>query len=431
MDNLTHSAPHNRVHVHSSIPYSSTGACRLCATPLRRSVADLGLSPLANSFIKPELQNTMEAFYPLHAFVCEKCFLVQLSEFESPQSIFGDYIYFSSYSASWLQHAKRYVAQQRARFSLNTESLVVEIASNDGYLLQYVKDAGIRSLGIEPAANVAEIAIAKGIPTEVAFFGVQTAMRLKGAGYAADLMVANNVVAHVPDLHDFLEGFKILLAPGGVITFEFPHLLKLMQEYQFDTIYHEHFSYISLLVIRRALFNHGLRVFDVEQLPTHGGSLRVYATHEENTTLQENPAVNALCMEEREFGLESLDTYDQFSKSVVNIKCNILQFLIDAHHNGKVVVGYGAPAKGNTLLNYCGVGPELLSFTVDASPHKQNMLLPGTRIPVLAPDAIREKKPDFVLILPWNLKNEIIDTMSYIREWGGKFVTSIPGIEIL
>lgn len=430
MESLTQPSPHAHMQVHSAIPYSSTGSCRLCNTPLRRSVVDLGLSPLANSFIKPELQNAMEAFYPLHAFICEKCFLVQLSEFESPQSIFGDYIYFSSYSASWLQHAKKYVATQVGRFALNDNSLVVEVASNDGYLLQYVQEAGIRSLGIEPAANVAEIAIAKGIPTEIAFFGAQTATRLKAEGYAADLMVANNVVAHVPDLHDFLEGFKILLAPAGVVTFEFPHLLRLIKEYQFDTIYHEHFSYISLLVIRRALSDHGLRVFDVEQLPTHGGSLRVYATHKENDGLKESASVGEICREESDFGLENLETYEKFSRSVVNIKCNLLQFLIDAHRNGKVVAGYGAPAKGNTLLNYCGVGPELIPFTVDASPYKQNMLLPGTRIPVLSPEAIFERKPDFVLILPWNLKNEIVGTMARIREWGGQFVVPIPDIEI-
>ncbi|RBM08810.1 class I SAM-dependent methyltransferase [Novacetimonas cocois] len=430
MENVVHSPLRDKSQLYSAIPHSAIGACRLCATPLQRSVVDLGLSPLANSFIKPELQNSMEAFYPLHAFICEKCFLVQLSEFESPQSIFGDYIYFSSYSESWLQHAKNYVKKQIDRFGLDGKSLVVEVASNDGYLLQYVKEAGIRTLGVEPAANVAEIAVSKGIATEVSFFGAQTATRLKSEGYVADMMVANNVVAHVPDLHDFLEGFRILLAPQGIVTFEFPHLLRLIKEYQFDTIYHEHFSYLSLQVIRRALAAHGLRVFDVEQLPTHGGSLRVFATHRDNAEQQESPAVEMICTEEKEFGLENFATYENFARTVIDIKCGLLDFLITSHRNGKVVVGYGAPAKGNTLLNYCGVGPELIPFTTDASPYKQNMLLPGTRIPVLSPEAIREQKPDFVLILPWNLKNEIVGSLSYIREWGGKFVIPIPQVEI-
>ncbi len=405
--------------------------CRLCRTELKTSFADLGLSPLANSFIKPDRQNAMEAFYPLHAYVCDACLLVQLGEFETPQAIFGDYLYFSSFSDSWLRHAKRYVEAQIGRFGLGADSLIVEIASNDGYLLQYARDAGIPVLGVEPAANVAQTAKAKGIRTEVAFFGAETASRLRADGYAPDLMVANNVVAHVPDLHDFLEGFRRLLKSSGVVTFEFPHLLRLIAERQFDTIYHEHFSYFSLLVFERALAEHGLVVFDVEELSTHGGSLRVFACHRENESLAATPAVDRLRDAERSFGLAELKTYKDFAAQVVGIKCDLMQFLIEAHRNRHVVAAYGAPAKGNTLLNYCGAGPELLRLTVDASPHKQQMLLPGTRIPIFHPDAIRELKPDFVLILTWNLKDEIMSEMRDVRDWGGRFVVPIPTLTIL
>jgi SAM-dependent methyltransferase len=406
-------------------------SCRLCRAKLTRSVANLGLSPLANSFVKPDRQDAMEAFYPLHAYVCDSCHLVQLAEFESPQAIFGDYLYFSSYSESWLRHAKAYVEQQIDRFHLGLNSLVVEIASNDGYLLQYAMAAGINVLGVEPAANVAEIAKAKDIPTEVAFFGAATGSRLRAAGYAADLMVANNVVAHVPDLHDFLEGFRCLLAPTGVVTFEFPHLLRLMAEHQFDTIYHEHFSYLSLAVLGRALAEHGLTVFDVQELSTHGGSLRVFARHTANAKLAVTDAVSAVLRAEQDAGLSDLATYDAFADRIIDIKCELLDFLVTACRDGHSVVGYGAPAKGNTLLNYCGVGPEFIRFTVDASPYKQQTLLPGTRIPVLHPDAIREHKPDFVLILPWNLKIEIMHQMRDIRDWGGRFVIPIPRLTVL
>ncbi len=405
--------------------------CRLCGTALNRTFANLGLSPLANSFVKPERQDAAEAFYPLHAYVCDACHLVQLSEFESPQAIFGDYLYFSSYSESWLRHAKAYVEKQIQRFHLGPNSLIVEIASNDGYLLQYASAAGLSVLGIEPAANVAAIAKAKGIRTEVAFFGEETGARLRAAGYAPDLMVANNVVAHVPDLHDFLEGFRQLLAPGGVVTFEFPHLLRLIAERQFDTIYHEHFSYLSLGVLERALADHGLTVFDVEELPTHGGSLRVFARHVANTALPVTASVKAIHDAELQFGLSNLQTYENFADEVVGIKCDLIDFLVQARRNRKTVAAYGAPAKGHTLLNYCGVGPELVRFTVDASPHKQQTLLPGTRIPVFHPDAIRAEKPDFVLILPWNLKEEIMRQMEDIRRWGGQFVVPIPKLAII
>ena len=405
--------------------------CRLCGAPLTRNFADLGLSPLANAFVTPQNRNAMEAFYPLHAYTCDACCLVQLAEFESPQAIFGDYLYFSSYSASWLQHAENYVAQQISRFGLGPSSLVIEIASNDGYLLQYAQRAGLRVLGVEPASNVAEVARAKGIPTEVTFFGAEAGGRLAAAGYTPDLMVANNVVAHVPDLHDFLEGFRRLLGPAGVATFEFPHLLKLIAEHQFDTIYHEHFSYFSLMAIERALTAHALTVFDVEHLATHGGSLRIYVKHESNPALVETDALRDARAEELAAGLADSATYDRFDAVVVNVKCKLLRFLIDARENGQTVAAYGAPAKGNTLLNYCGVGPDLIRFTVDASPHKQGMLLPGTRIPILHPDAIREARPDFVLILPWNLKDEITSQMRDIADWGGRFVVPIPELTVL
>ncbi len=405
--------------------------CRLCQAPLTRNFADLGLSPLANAFVASQNGNAMEPFYPLHAYTCDACCLVQLAEFETPQAIFGDYLYFSSYSASWLKHAESYVARQIGRFGLGPSSLVIEVASNDGYLLQYAQKAGLRVLGVEPAANVAEVARANGIPTEVAFFGADTGSRLSAAGYAPDLMVANNVVAHVPDLHDFLEGFRHLLGPEGVATFEFPHLLRLIAERQFDTIYHEHFSYFSLIAIDRALADHSLAIFDVEHLTTHGGSLRIYVKHVSNPALVETDALREARAEEFAAGLEDPATYDRFAAAVVDVKCKLLRFLIDARESGRTVVAYGAPAKGNTLLNYCGVGPDLIRFTVDASPHKQGMLLPGTRIPVLHPDAIRTERPDFVLILPWNLKDEITSQMRDIAEWGGRFVVPIPELTIL
>lgn len=409
----------------------SCPSCRLCGAGLTTSFANLGMSPLANSFVPLSQQSAKEAFYPLHAYVCDACHLVQLAEFESPEAIFGDYLYFSSYSESWLRHAASYVEAQIARFELGSTSLIIEVASNDGYLLQYAQRAGVPVLGIEPAANVAEVAKVKGIPTEIAFFGAETARRLRSAGYVPDLMVANNVVAHVPQLHDFLEGFRLLLAPTGVVTFEFPHLLRLMMESQFDTIYHEHFSYLSLLVFEKALRQHGLVVFDVEELSTHGGSLRVFARHAANEELVVGQAVHRVIQEELGFGLDRLETYQDFERQVRRVKFDLLDFLIQAARQGHVVVAYGAPAKGNTLLNYCGVGPELVRLTVDASPHKQGMLLPGTRIPIHHPDAIRTVKPDFVLILPWNLKDEIMKAMHDIRGWGGKFVLPIPELAII
>ena len=406
--------------------------CRFCASPLTLSFADLGMSPPSNSYLKAEQLDRMERFYPLHAWVCGKCFLVQLEEFESPEEIFSDYAYFSSYSDSWLKHAKAYTDTMAQRFALGASSFVVEIASNDGYLLQYFVERGVPVLGIEPAANVAAVAEKKGVPSLVKFFGVQTARELVESGrQRPDLMLGNNVLAHVPDLNDFVAGMKILLAPGGVITMEFPHLLRLMHENQFDTIYHEHFSYISFVVAERVFAAHGLTLFDVDEIPTHGGSLRIYARHAENAALPVSQKVAELRGREQAAGLERADTYLSFAEQVRATKRSLLKFLISAQEAGKRVVGYGAPAKGNTLLNYCGVRTDLIEYTVDRSPHKQGHFLPGVHIPVYGPEHIRETRPDYVLILPWNLKDEVIAQMADIREWGGRFVVPIPEVRVL
>jgi len=413
---------------HGATPMS--GNCRHCGAVFERSLCDLGLSPLANSYVAAEELGKKEPFYPLHAFVCPDCFLVQLQEFESPEHIFSDYLYFSSYSSSWLKHAELYVEQVSQRFGLGPQHSVVEVASNDGYLLQYFKARGVPVFGIEPAANVAEVARAKGIPSLSEFFGTALATRLRAEGKPADLLLGNNVLAHVPDLNDFVRGLQTLLAPTGLITLEFPHLLRLMQQNQFDTIYHEHFSYFSLLTIERVFKAHGLRVFDVEQLATHGGSLRIYATHLQGSPHAEGPRVEALRREEAAAGLANLDTYSAFEKQVQKTKRNLLRFLIDAKEQGKSVAAYGAPAKGNTLLNYCGVKTDLIDYTVDLSPHKQGRYLPGTRIPIHAPSRIGETKPDYLLVLPWNLRTEISAQMSQIRDWGGRFVFPIPTLEV-
>jgi SAM-dependent methyltransferase len=386
------------------------------------------MSPLANSLLTAEQASAMEPFYPLHARVCAKCFLVQLEEFESPVNIFSDYLYFSSYSDAWLAHCARYAEKMIETLRLGAQSKVVEIASNDGYLLQFFAKHGVPVLGIEPAGNVARVAIEKGIPTEVAFFGSQTASRLRN-GHAADLIAANNVLAHVPDINDFVSGFKILLKTRGTITVEFPHLLHLIAEGQFDTIYHEHYSYLSLLSVEAVFKRHGLSLYDVEELPTHGGSLRLFAGHSDEGRA-ERPGLQAVREKERAAGLDRLATYTRFAESVVARKSDVLAFFIEQQRAGKSVVGYGAAAKGNTLLNYCGVGPEFLRYVVDRSPHKQGRLLPGSRIPVLAPSAVFETRPDYLFILPWNLREEIAAQMGGIREWGGKFVTSIPRLEI-
>lgn len=406
--------------------------CRFCGSPLTLSFADLGMSPPSNSYLKPDQLDRMERFYPLHAWVCGKCFLVQLEEFESPEEIFSDYAYFSSYSDSWLKHAKAYTEAMAKRFSLGPSSYVVEIASNDGYLLQYFVERGVPVLGIEPAANVAAVAEKKGVPSLVKFFGVKTAQELVASGrQRPDLMLGNNVLAHVPDLNDFVAGMKILLAPGGVVTMEFPHLLRLMHENQFDTIYHEHFSYISFVVAERVFAAHGLTLFDVDEIPTHGGSLRIYARHAENAALPVSPKVAELRGREQAAGLERADTYLSFAEQVRATKRSLLKFLISAREAGKRVVGYGAPAKGNTLLNYCGVRTDLIEYTVDRSPHKQGHFLPGVHIPVYGPERIRETRPDYVLILPWNIKDEVMAQMADVRGWGGKFVVPIPEVRVL
>jgi 2-polyprenyl-3-methyl-5-hydroxy-6-metoxy-1,4-benzoquinol methylase len=409
---------------------SRSKCCRFCGAELNRTFVDLGRSPLANSFLRQEDIGAGQVYFPLHVYVCDECLLVQLQEFERPENIFSNYLYFSSYSASWLRHCQNYAETMIRRHGLGPKSLVVEVASNDGYLLKYFKQAGVGTLGIEPAANVAKVAQAMGIHTDVAFFGVETARRLADAGKSADLMAANNVLAHVPDINDFVAGFKILLKPGGIATFEFPHLQSLIELRQFDTIYHEHFSYLSLLVAEKIFKHHGLRVYDVEQLTTHGGSLRLFVCHDEAPFAHES-RIDDLIRREQEAGLDRIETYASFAGSVAQIKMDLLTFLIDCRKNAKTVVGYGAPAKGNTLLNYCGVGPEFLPYTVDLSPHKQGLYLPGVQIPIRAPEEILQTRPDFVLILPWNLKDEIIQQMAGLREWGGKFVMAIPSLTLV
>jgi len=406
-------------------------ACRNCGSALEHTFCDLGLSPLANSYRPLSERNAMERFYPLHVLVCDRCFLVQLPEVESPEEIFSDYAYFSSYSTSWLAHAEAYVADMTDRLRLGASSQVVEVASNDGYLLQYFVKRGIPVLGVEPAANVAKVAVEKGIPSRVAFFGVETAQTLRAEGIHADLLLGNNVLAHVPRLHDFVEGLRILLKPGGVITMEFPHLLQLMRHVQFDTIYHEHFSYFSLLAVEKVFAAHGLRIFDVAQLPTHGGSLRIFAAHDDDQTHPVQPGIAELHAEETAAGLDALPAYHEFAERVKRTKRQLLRFLVEAREQGKTVVGYGAPAKGVTLLNYCGVGTDLLDYTVDLSPHKQDKMLPGVQVPISHPDRIADTRPDYVLILPWNLKDEIVKQMAHVRSWGGAFVVPIPELQVL
>jgi SAM-dependent methyltransferase len=408
----------------------SQTACRFCGSPVDAVFADLGMSPLANSYLPPERANGMEPFYPLRALVCGKCFLVQLEEFETPERIFSDYAYFSSYSSSWLDHSRRYAEQMVGRLDLNGESHVVEIASNDGYLLQFFHDRQIPVLGIEPAANVAKVALQKGIPTLVEFFGRETARSL-AVESAADLLLGNNVLAHVPDLNDFVAGMKILLKPGGVITMEFPHLMRLIEDNQWDTIYHEHFSYFSFLTVSRVFEAHGLRLFDVEELPTHGGSLRIYGCHEEDSAKVQSDTARELSERERAAGYEQLETYLGYGRRVEADKRQILDFLIDLKQQGLRIVGYGAPAKGNTLLNYCGVRRDFIDYTCDLNPHKQGHFLPGSHIPIRSPEAIREDKPDVVLILPWNLKDEIVSQLSFVREWGGRFAARTPELTLL
>lgn len=408
----------------------TSGHCRFCGTAFQHTVVDLGMSPLCESFLRADQLNQMEPFYPLRVWVCERCFLVQLEEYVTGEDIFTDYAYFSSFSDSWLNHAREYVEKMIDNLELTSKSSVVEIASNDGYLLQYFVQRGIPALGIEPAANVAKVAENKGVPTLVRFFGVETARELAAAGQKADLILGNNVLAQVPDLNDFVGGLKILLGPSGVITIEFPHLLRTIDGNQFDQIYHEHFSYFSLYSVDRIFAAHGLPIFDVEELPTHGGSIRIYAHHAEDATREPTDRLLALREREQDAGVATLDYYQGFESRVRETKRKLLEFLIEARRAGKRVVGYGAPGKGNTLLNYCGIRSDFLDFTVDRSPHKHGKFLPGTHIPIFPPEQLWEAHPDYVLILPWNLKNEIMAQLSGIREWGGKFVVPIPEVTI-
>jgi SAM-dependent methyltransferase len=405
--------------------------CRFCSAELKIPFADLGMSPLANSYLAPEQLNEMEPFYPLRVFVCEKCFLVQAQEFEAPEHIFSDYAYFSSYSESWLAHARSYTEMAVKRLALNQQSRVLEIASNDGYLLQFFVERKIPVLGIEPAKNVADVAIKKGIPTTVGFFGTAMAKELVAQGNSADLAIGNNVLAHVPRLNDFVEGLKIVLKPGGVITMEFPHLMRLVAENQFDTIYHEHFSYFSLVAVEQVFARHGLRIYDVEELPTHGGSLRIYVRHEDDRSKPATERLKELREREIHAGFTRIETYSNFSENIKETKYRLLEFLLSAQRSHESVVAYGAPAKGNTLLNYCGIRSDWIEYTVDRSPHKQGKYLPGTHIPIYSPDRIQETKPAFLLILPWNLSKEIMEQMAHIRAWGGRFVIPIPEVKIV
>lgn len=410
----------------------TAGPCRSCGAELEHTFCDLGMSPLSNAFLDAQQLHEMEPFYPLHAYVCGSCFLVQLQEFESPQHIFAeDYAYFSSYSQTWLDHARDYTDYMVRRFGYGADSQVVEIASNDGYLLQYFKKRNIPVLGVEPAENCARVAQQAGIPTLVKFFSAALAAERRAQGQGADLLLGNNVLAHVPDLNDFVEGLKILLKPQGVITMEFPHLLRLMRENQFDTIYHEHFSYFSFYTVEKVFARHELKLFDVEQLSTHGGSLRLFAAHAGDATKAMSERVPRLHEEEIGFGIADLRTYRGFSEQVKATKRKLLEFLVKAKAAGKTIVGYGAPAKGNTLLNYCGVRTDFIDYTVDLSPHKQGKFLPGTHIPIFHPDHIRETRPDYILVLPWNLKEEVMSQMAHIREWGAKFVIPIPEVQVL
>ncbi|MGY5151481.1 MAG: methyltransferase domain-containing protein [Candidatus Nitrosopumilus sp. bin_6a] len=405
--------------------------CRFCNESLETSFVDLGFTPLSNSFLKKQDLENKEKIYPLHAFICKNCLLVQLEEFEKPENIFSDYAYFSSYSKTWLEHARKYSELMISNLKLNESSKVIEVASNDGYLLQFFKDKKISVLGIEPAQNVAKVAQEKGIPTISRFFGIKFAKELAEKGIFADLLLGNNVLAHVPDINDFVEGMKIILKKRGVITLEFPHILQLIKNNQFDTVYHEHFSYFSFYTVQKIFSHHKLRIFDVEELPTHGGSLRIYVKHEDDELKQISENVEKLNLKEKDFGCTDFEKYIKFQKNIDKIKEDVNNFFIMAMNQKKKVVGYGAPAKGNTLLNYCEINNEMMEYTVDISEYKQGLFLPGTHIPIYNPSKIKDSKPDYIFILPWNLKKEIMKQLEFIREWGGKFIIPIPEVKIL
>jgi SAM-dependent methyltransferase len=411
-------------------PPATARKCRFCGADLQRTFVDLGMSPLCETYPSAAELNHGEVYYPLHVFVCEKCWLVQLEEYESAEKIFSDYAYFASYSDSWLKHCENYCRKAATRFGLGKQSFVVEVASNDGYLLQYFVREDIPVLGIEPAANVAKVAVEKGVPTFVRFFGTQLAKELAAEGRTADLVVANNVLAQVPDLNDFVEGLKILLKPEGVLTIEFPHLLRLIELNEFDTIYHEHFSYFSLISTIKLMEAHGLRVFDVEELKSHGGSLRVYACRAGSHAHTVAPNVGKVVKDEMDAKLDTVEGYESFARQVKHTKLEFVEFLLTAAKQGKKVVGYGAPGKSATLLHYCGIGKDLIEYTVDRSPYKQGRYLPGSRIPIYDPSRIREAKPDYIVILPWNLKDEIMLQLKYVGDWGGHFVVPIPKLTV-
>jgi len=419
--------PREKTEVASGSP---RGTCRFCGNPLNHTFVDLGMSPLCESYLSAEQLNQGEVFYPLHVYICDLCFLVQLQEYVSVESIFTEYAYFSAYSDSWLAHAKKYTEHMIERFGLTGRSRVVELASNDGYLLQYFVARGIPVLGIEPSANVAAAAVDRHIPTLVKFFNKELASELAADGNRADLLLGNNVLAQVPNLNSFVAGMKTLLGERGVITLEFPHLLRLMEENQFDTIYHEHFSYFSLVTVEAILSAHGLKIFDVEELVTHGGSLRIYACHTEDGSRPASSRLAGLRAREESRGVRRLESYQTFAEQVLETKRALLEFLIAAKRGGKRIAGYGAPGKGNTLLNYCGIRTDFLEYTVDRNPYKHGKFLPGTHIPIYHPDRIRETKPEYVFILPWNLKDEIMQQNAYIRDWGGRFVVPIPSVKV-
>ena len=408
----------------------ATRLCRFCGAGLERTFVDLGMSPLCETYPVAGQWNQGEMYFPLHVYVCDKCWLVQLEEYESPENIFSDYANFASYSDSWLKHCEKYCNEMKERFGLNDRSFVAEVASNDGYLLQYFVRMGIPVLGIEPAANVAKAAVEKGVPTLVRFFGTSLASELAAEGRTADLIAGNNVLAQVPDLNDFVEGLKVLLKPDGVLTLEFPHLLRLIEHNEFDTIYHEHFSYFSLISTVKILAAHGLRVFDVEELKSHGGSLRIFACRAESAAHAVTESVQKVMGDEISAKLDTVEGYESFARQTKQTKIEFVEFLLAASREGKSVAGYGAPGKSATLLHYCGVGKDLIEYTVDRSLYKQGRYLPGTHIPIHHPDRIRETRPDYVVILPWNLKNEIMQQLEFIREWGGRFVVPIPNLSI-
>jgi SAM-dependent methyltransferase len=410
---------------------TTISACRFCQAPLKHTFVDLGMSPLCESYRTSDQLNQMEPFYPLHVKVCEKCFLVQLEQYVSAEHIFAEYAYFSSFSDSWLKHSSNYVEMISNRLQLGSQSFVVELASNDGYLLQYFVKKDIPVLGVEPAMNVAKAAEQKGVSTLVKFFGCRTALEMVANGQMADLIIGNNVLAQVPDINDFVGGIRILLKPGGVATLEFPHLVRLMQENQYDTIYHEHFSYFSLLTVEKIFAAHGLVLFDLEEIQTHGGSLRVYIRHADDKSKPVTAAVVSLRERELALKIDCMETYASFSEKVKESKRALLELLMRLRREGKRIVGYGAPGKGNTLLNYCGIRTDFLDFTVDRNPYKQGRFLPGTRIPIHAPERIKESQPDYILILPWNLEKEIMSQLAYVRDWSGKFIVPIPLARIL